>query len=58
VLASHPDFDADDLQAGLRARKVVVRHFDNPRIARFLRITVGTDEQCEVLLAALRELTV
>jgi histidinol-phosphate aminotransferase len=57
VLASHPDFDADDLQAGLRARKVVVRHFDNPRIARFLRITVGTDEQCEVLLAALRELT-
>ena len=57
VLASHPDFDADDLQAGLRARKVVVRHFDHPRISRFLRITVGTDEQCGALLAALRELT-
>lgn len=57
VLASHPDFDAEDLQAGLRARKVVVRHFDHPRIARFLRITVGTDEECAALLAALGELT-
>jgi histidinol-phosphate aminotransferase len=32
-----------------------VRHFRNPaRIAPFLRITVGTDAQCDALLAALK----
>ena len=56
VFARHPGFDASDLQAGLRARHVVVRHFDQPRIAQFLRITVGTEAQCACLLDALREL--
>jgi histidinol-phosphate aminotransferase len=32
-----------------------VRHFKNPaRIAPFLRITVGTDVQCNALIAALK----
>ncbi len=57
LFARHPNFDAADLQAGLRARHVIVRHFDLPRIDQYLRITVGTDEQCEKLIAALRELT-
>ncbi len=56
VLVRHPQHDAADLQAGLRARHVIVRHFEQPRIEQFLRITVGTDEQCASLLAALQEL--
>lgn len=56
VLVRHAAHDAADLQAGLRARHVIVRHFEQPRIAQFLRITVGTDEQCARLLAALKEL--
>jgi histidinol-phosphate aminotransferase len=56
VFARHPTFDADDLQAGLRARHVLVRHFETPRVDQFLRITVGTDEQCGRLLDALEEL--
>jgi histidinol-phosphate aminotransferase len=39
----------------LRERSIIVRHFRNPaRIAPFLRITVGTDAQCDALLAALK----
>ena len=56
VFARHPTCDADDLQAGLRARHVIVRHFETPRIDQFLRITVGTDEQCARLLEALKQL--
>ncbi|MDA8381862.1 MAG: histidinol-phosphate transaminase [Betaproteobacteria bacterium] len=56
VFARHPAQDAAQLAANLRSRHIVVRHFPLARIAQFLRITVGTDEQCESLLAALREL--
>jgi histidinol-phosphate aminotransferase len=33
-----------------------VRHFQKPRIENFLRITVGTEEQCGRLIALLRDL--
>ena len=56
VFARHPACDAEDLQAGLRARHVIVRHFDHPRIDQYLRITVGTAEQCARLMQALQEL--
>jgi len=35
---------------------VIVRHFEQVRIQQFLRITVGTDEQCARLLGALKDL--
>ena len=57
VLARHGVQDASELSAGLRERGVIVRHFRNPpRVAPYLRMTVGTDAQCNALLAALREL--
>ena len=57
VFARHPQHDGAALAAALRARSIIVRHFAKPaRIAPFLRITVGTDAQCEALLAALREI--
>ena len=37
----------------LRQRAVLVRYFDAPRTEHWLRITVGTKEQMEVLLARL-----
>ena len=40
----------------LRDRAVLVRHFNAPRIEDFLRITIGTAEQTEKLVAALREI--
>jgi histidinol-phosphate aminotransferase len=57
VFARHPGRSGAAIAAGLRARGVLVRHFNKPRIQDFLRITVGTDEQCDRLVAVLRELT-
>ncbi len=56
VFARHPAHDAGKLAAALRSRSIIVRHFRQPRIEQFLRITVGTDAQCGLLLAALREI--
>jgi histidinol-phosphate aminotransferase len=56
VFARHPQRDAGELAAALRARSIIVRHFRQPRIEQFLRITVGTDVQCLALTGALREI--
>ena len=55
VFARHPRHDGAELAAALRERSIIVRHFKKPaRIAPFLRITIGTDEQCETLVNALK----
>ncbi|MGB0713150.1 MAG: histidinol-phosphate transaminase [Gammaproteobacteria bacterium] len=54
VFARHPDHDAADLSGELRERRIIVRHFKLPRIDQFLRITIGTRQECEALVDALR----
>ncbi len=57
IFARHPARDGAELAAALRERSIIVRHFKNPaRIAPFLRITVGTDAQCDALVDALTAL--
>ncbi|WP_324778700.1 histidinol-phosphate transaminase [Thiobacillus sedimenti] len=57
IFARHPAQDGAALAAALRDRSIIVRHFRNPaRIAPFLRVTVGTDAQCDALVAALKAL--
>jgi histidinol-phosphate aminotransferase len=56
VFARHPDHEGADLAAGLRAQGVLVRHFKQARIDAYLRISVGTPEQCDQLVAALSKL--
>ncbi|HTE15695.1 MAG TPA: histidinol-phosphate transaminase, partial [Burkholderiales bacterium] len=56
IFARFPGRDGADIAAQLRERSIIVRHFHNPlRISPFMRITIGTDEQCAGLVDALRE---
>lgn len=55
VFASPPDGDAAALFAELRARGILVRHFNKPRIGSFLRITIGTEDEMRALIQALEE---
>lgn len=48
-----PDGNAAAVAERLRGRKIFVRYFPGPRTGEYLRITVGTDEQIDALLAAL-----
>ena len=55
LFVSHPDVSAKELFAWLKERGIYVRYFDKPRIDRMLRITIGTDDQMDQLLARLKE---
>ncbi|MET0333467.1 MAG: histidinol-phosphate transaminase, partial [Rhizobacter sp.] len=58
VFVRHPQHTGAALAASLRERGVLVRRFTQPaRIADFLRISIGTDTQCDTLVSALKELT-
>jgi histidinol-phosphate aminotransferase len=53
VFARHPQLSGQRLAAALRERAVLVRHFSAPRIADFLRITVGSEPELDWLIDAL-----
>jgi histidinol-phosphate aminotransferase len=52
VFAKHPARDGADLAAALRQRAILVRHFNKPRTAPYLRITVGAEDDTRRLIAA------
>jgi histidinol-phosphate aminotransferase len=53
VFAAPSRLSAQKLADALRERGVIVRYFNKPRIDKFLRITIGTEEQNQMLLEAL-----
>nr|WP_315217957.1 histidinol-phosphate transaminase [uncultured Duganella sp.] len=54
IFARHPRHDGAAVAAALRERAILVRHFKQPRIDQFLRISIGTDEECAALIDALK----
>ena len=56
IFTRHPKHAGAKLYQALRDRGIIVRHFKSPRIEEFLRITIGTDDQANELIAALKEI--
>ncbi|MCH5251369.1 MAG: histidinol-phosphate transaminase [Lachnospiraceae bacterium] len=56
LFARHREMSGQFLFEELRKRKIFVRHFQTERIREYLRITIGTKEQMEKMLAALDEI--
>ena len=56
VFAKHKKLSGEDVYKKLRERGILVRHFSKPRISDFNRITVGSREQMEALVVALRDI--
>ena len=54
LFVTHPEMPAAELYEALKARKIYVRYFAQPRIDNYLRITVGTTRQMQALLDTLR----
>ena len=52
VFARHRARGGAELAAALREHAVLVRHFNKSRIAPYLRITVGTEDDTRRLIAA------
>lgn len=56
LFVRHASARAADLFSALRERRILVRHFKQPRIDNHLRITIGTQAECEALVDALRHI--
>ena len=56
VFTKHPKHDGALIHQALRDQGIIVRHFKIKRIDQYLRITIGTDEQMNALLIALKKI--
>lgn len=55
IFATHPRYQALELQNMLREKNIFVRHFMTPRIENYLRISIGTNEEMDTLIAELKK---
>jgi histidinol-phosphate aminotransferase len=56
LFAASNAVDGETLYRELKARGVLVRHFTKPAIQNYCRITIGTDEQMDILLSRIQEI--
>ena len=56
VFAGHPALSGEELAAALRERGVLVRWFDGARTKDRCRITIGTQQQMDRMLACVRDI--
>ncbi len=57
LFVRHPRIEGGQVYQRLREKGVLVRHFDKDRLREYNRITVGSREQMEILLTAMKEIT-
>ena len=55
IFAAHRTVAAQEIFDVLRTNKIYVRHWNKPRIADYLRISIGTDEEMDKVLAVLED---
>jgi histidinol-phosphate aminotransferase len=56
VLARHNQKSAVDLAVMLRDQGIIVRHFSKPRIDQYLRVTIGAEDQNNLLIDNLQKI--
>ena len=56
IFARHAAVPAEYIFTELKKRDIYVRYWNKPRINNHLRITVGTDEECDILVRNLKEI--
>lgn len=56
VFAAAPNMSGKDLYEKLKARGILVRHFETPRLKDYNRITIGSKPQMETLISTIEQL--
>ncbi|MGM9641889.1 MAG: histidinol-phosphate transaminase [Eubacteriales bacterium] len=56
LFAKLPGISGGDAYAKLRERGILVRHFSKERISDYLRISIGTDEEMDAFVRAIKEI--
>lgn len=56
LFAAHGKVPAKEIFEALKEKEIYVRYFNKEKINNYLRITIGTDEQMDTFLAAVKEI--
>ena len=54
IFVTHPEYDAKELFDALRDNGIYVRYWGSKRIEQYMRVTIGTKEEMEVLFDFLK----
>ena len=57
MFAEHPNVSGKYIYEKLKENGILIRRFNTPRIEDYVRITVGTKEQMEILISEIRKIT-
>lgn len=55
IFTTNKNISAEKLFAYLKSKNIFVRYFNKPRISEYLRITIGTFQEMEKLIKAIKE---
>ena len=56
IFAKHPQLEGKKVYEGLKTRGILVRHFSNPKISDYVRISIGTKDQMDSMIDSLKEM--
>jgi len=56
IFAKHPKVGGYEFYTELKARGILIRHWNKPRLSEYTRITIGTRAQMELFLTAVEEI--
>lgn len=56
IFAKHDTKSAKEIFESLKAKNIFVRYWNKPVICDYLRITIGTDEEMDAVITALKEI--
>jgi len=55
LFCKHPGIGGEELYLKLKEKGILIRQWDKPRIKDYVRITIGTKEQMDALIAAIEK---
>lgn len=57
IFAKSPKIVGADLYSALKKKGILIRHFAKARISDYIRITIGSEEEMEAFVTAIKEIT-
>lgn len=55
IMATHNDYDMKEMFEYLKTKKVFIRYFNLPRIEKYVRISIGTDDEMNIFIESVKD---
>ncbi len=57
IFAKHPQISGGELYLRLKEKGILIRHFGKARISDYIRITIGSEDEMDAFISAIKEIT-